>query len=75
MTASGYGKRLACGFARRVAPWQACVPFSGLSFAVACLAEPLGVALDMAYTADVRLGNDVLVLGLGPIGLMAIPLP
>ena len=63
------------GFAEYIlAPWQACVPFTGLSFAVACLAEPLGVALDMAYAADVRLGNDVLLLGLGPIGLMAIPI-
>lgn len=63
------------GFAEYIlAPWQACVPFAGLSFAVACLAEPLGVALDMAYAADVRLGNDVLMLGLGPIGLMAIPI-
>jgi L-iditol 2-dehydrogenase len=63
------------GFADYIlAPWQACVPFSGLSFPVASLAEPLGVALDMSYTADIRLGNEVLVLGLGPIGLMSIPI-
>lgn len=63
------------GFAEYIlAPGQACVPYSGLSPTVACLAEPLGVALDMAYTADIHLGNEVLVLGLGPIGLMAIPI-
>lgn len=63
------------GFADFIlASWQACVPFSGLSFPVASLAEPLGVALDMSYTADIRLGNEVLVLGLGPIGLMSIPI-
>ncbi len=63
------------GFAQYIlAPAQACVPFDGLTDAVASLAEPLGVALDMAYTADVRLGNEVLVLGLGPIGLMSIPI-
>jgi L-iditol 2-dehydrogenase len=63
------------GFAEYIlAPKECLVPFDNLSFEVACLAEPLGVALDMTYTADIALGNDVLVLGLGPIGLMAIPL-
>ncbi len=63
------------GFADYIlAPAQACVPYSELDPIVACLAEPLGVAIDMVTTADIRLGNEVLVLGLGPIGLMAIPL-
>ena len=63
------------GFAEYIlAPKECLVPFDGLSFEVACLAEPLGVALDMTYTADIALGNDVLVLGLGPIGLFSIPL-
>lgn len=65
------------GFADYIlAPKEALVPYSpkDLDYKVACLAEPLGVAIDMTYTADIKLGNDVLVLGLGAIGLMSIPL-
>ena len=63
------------GFADYIlAPAQACVAYDRLEDDVASLAEPLGVALDMAYTADIRLGNEVMVLGLGPIGLMSIPI-
>lgn len=63
------------GFAEYIlAPAQATVPYCGLSAAQACLAEPMGVAYDMAMTADIRFGNEVLVLGLGPIGLMSIPI-
>ena len=57
-----------------LAPEQALVPFEGLSFAQAALAEPLGVALDLFYTTGVELNDDVAVVGLGPIGLMAIAL-
>ncbi|MCD6518808.1 MAG: alcohol dehydrogenase catalytic domain-containing protein [Anaerolineae bacterium] len=63
------------GFAEYIlAPEEATVPFEGLSFEQAALVEPLGVALDLLYTAELRPGNDVLVVGLGPIGLMAIAL-
>lgn len=63
------------GFADYIlAPKEAIVPFDGLSFEVASLAEPLGVALDMVYTATPELGNEVLVMGLGAIGLMSIPI-
>ncbi|MEM6280635.1 MAG: zinc-binding dehydrogenase [Chloroflexota bacterium] len=62
------------GFADYIlAPAEAIVPYSDLTPEVACLAEPLGVAIDMTYVADIHLGNEVLVLGLGAIGLMAIP--
>lgn len=57
-----------------VAPEQALVPFEGLEFAEAALAEPLGVALDLFYTTGIELNDDVIVYGLGPIGLMAISL-
>lgn len=57
-----------------IIPQEAAVPFEGLEFKDACIAEPLGVALDLFYTADVRLNEDVAVIGLGPIGLMAIAL-
>ena len=66
---SGYSEYL-------VAPAQALVPFSTdkLSFRQAALTEPLGVALDLFYTTDIELNEDVAVIGLGPIGLMAIAL-
>lgn len=55
-------------------PEEAAVPFAGLSFAQAALAEPLGVALDLFYTTGIEVNDDVAVVGLGPIGLMAIAL-
>ena len=55
-------------------PEQAMVPFEGLSFAEAALAEPLGVAMDLFYTTGIELNDDVAVIGLGPIGLMTIAL-
>jgi L-iditol 2-dehydrogenase len=73
--APSFWKGAAMGFSQyMLTPKEALVPFDGLSFEHACLAEPLGVALDMTYTADIALGDDVLVAGLGPIGLMSIPL-
>ena len=57
-----------------LAPEQALVPFTGLSFAQATLVEPLGVALDLFYTTGIELNDDVAVVGLGPIGLMTIAL-
>jgi len=57
-----------------VAPEQALVPFDGLEFSEAALAEPLGVAMDLFYTTGIELNDDVAVVGLGPIGLMALAL-
>lgn len=54
-----------------VAPMEMAIPFAGLGFDVAALTEPLGVAIDLVKTADIQLGDDVLVIGAGPIGLMA----
>lgn len=53
---------------------QSLIPYHNLSPEVACLTEPMGVALDMTYAADIQLGNDVMILGLGAIGLMSIPM-
>jgi len=65
----------AMGFAEYIiAPMACVVPYSGLSFEQAALLEPLGVALDLVYTADLKLNDDVLIVGLGPIGLMALRL-
>jgi L-iditol 2-dehydrogenase len=70
-----FGQAGVMGFAEYVlAPHESLAPFTGLDFAVACLAEPLGVAMDMVRTAGIGLGDETLVLGLGPIGLMSIPL-
>ncbi|HEX2945362.1 MAG TPA: alcohol dehydrogenase catalytic domain-containing protein [Clostridia bacterium] len=63
------------GFAEyMIAPKECLVPFSGISFEEAALVEPLGVALDLFYTAGVQFNDSVLVAGIGPIGLMAIQL-
>jgi L-iditol 2-dehydrogenase len=60
------------GFAEYIiVPMEVCVKFDGLSFEETCVIEPMGVALDLVKTADIKLNNDVLVIGLGPIGLMA----
>ena len=72
---SFWGRNFSMGFAEYiVAPMEVVVPFEGLSFAVASLAEPLGVAVDLTEVVDIRMGDDVLVVGLGPIGLMALRL-
>ena len=61
------------GFAEyAIVPAELCVKFDGLSFEEACIMEPLGVAADLVMTADLHLNDVVLVLGLGPIGLMAL---
>lgn len=63
----------ALGFAERTVVKEAlCVPYDGISDAEACFLEPMGVAADLVLTADIRLGNDVLVMGCGAIGLMAL---
>jgi L-iditol 2-dehydrogenase len=57
-----------------IAPVECLVPYDGLTPAVASLAEPAGVSLDMVKTAEIRHGDRVCLLGPGPIGLMSIPL-
>lgn len=64
---------LTMGFAEYLIAYrQNVVPFDGMSFETASLVEPMGVALDLAYTTKPELNDDVLVIGLGPIGLMAL---
>ena len=65
----------AMGFsAEMYAPAVACVPYAGLSPAVASLTEPAGVAFDLVKTAEIQLGQRVCVVGPGPIALAAIAL-
>jgi len=45
--------------------------FKGLDFVSACLTEPLAVAFTAVLNAQIPLGGNVMVLGNGPLGLMA----
>lgn len=61
------------GFSEAViVPECLCVPIGQLSYEEASFVEPLGVAADLIRTADIHLNDDVLFLGTGPIGLMAL---
>lgn len=72
---SFWGKHASMGFSEYVlAPKECVVAYEGLSFAVASLTEPLGVAVDLVETVGIGLNDTVLVVGLGPIGLMALRL-
>jgi 2-desacetyl-2-hydroxyethyl bacteriochlorophyllide A dehydrogenase len=63
------------GFAEKIiVPANALVHLGKIGFAEATLVEPLGVAMDVTTTADIQLNDDVLVIGIGPIGLFAIRL-
>ncbi|HUS59067.1 MAG TPA: alcohol dehydrogenase catalytic domain-containing protein [Planctomycetota bacterium] len=73
--APGFWNATAMGFAEKMlAPIECVVQFDGLDFDAACLAEPLGVAIDLVKTAEIGLDDNVLVIGPGPIGLMALAL-
>lgn len=54
------------------APDRSLVSADGLEFSEAALAEPLTVALHVTTTADIPFNSDVVVMGPGPIGLMAV---
>lgn len=53
------------------APAISAIPYKGLKPAVASLQEPLGVAIDLCRISDITTGSNVLIIGQGPIGLMA----
>lgn len=57
-----------------IAPAICAIPCEDLSPEVACLQEPLGVALDLVRLADITTDSNVLIMGQGPIGLMATAL-
>lgn len=63
----------AMGFAEKtIVPACLCVKFDNLTDEEACFTEPMGVAYDLILTADIKLGNDVVLMGCGAIGLMAL---
>ncbi|MFP4356249.1 MAG: zinc-dependent alcohol dehydrogenase [Phycisphaerae bacterium] len=70
--APGFWGKPAMGFADFMdAPLDCIVPYAGLEPEVACLAEPVGVAIDMVKTANIQLAQRVCLIGPGPIGLAA----
>lgn len=72
----GFGVHLHGGFAEEAvvsAVNAYCVP-SDLAYELAALAEPLGCCLHGIERARIRQGDDVLVFGAGPIGLMLVRL-
>ncbi len=63
------------GFAEEmIAPALSAIPCPDLPPDIACLSEPLGVAIDLVRLAEIGLDSNVLILGQGPIGLMATAL-
>lgn len=61
------------GFAEKItAKARALVKFDGISYEEAAVLEPMGVAMDLIEVADIGLGDRVLVMGAGPIAIMAI---
>jgi L-iditol 2-dehydrogenase len=61
------------GFSQEMISPAICAdPYEGLSAEVACLSEPLGVAIDLVRLAEINIRSNVLLLGAGPIGLMAL---
>lgn len=57
-----------------IAPGISAIPYDELDAPVACLQEPLGVAIDMMRLAEIGTDSNVLLIGPGPIGLMALAL-
>lgn len=63
------------GFAEEmIAPAISAIPCDDVPPDIACLSEPLGVAIDMVRLADITPDSNVLLMGPGPIGLMALQL-
>ena len=63
------------GFAEAMlAPAISAIPYHYLSPEVATLQEPLGVAIDLVRLAEITPDSNVLIMGAGPIGLMALAL-
>jgi len=59
---------------RMVAPEISILSYQDLDPVVATLSEPLGVAIDLCEVAGITPYSTVLIVGLGPIGLMAVRL-
>ena len=64
----------AMGFSQMMLTPQECAVHlpASVPLDVACLVEPVGVSIDLTQTAQVGIGDHVLILGPGPLGLAAI---
>jgi threonine dehydrogenase-like Zn-dependent dehydrogenase len=63
------------GFAEEmIAPAICAIPYEGMSPEIASLQEPLGVAIDLVRLSEINTDSNVLIMGQGPIGLMATAL-
>ncbi len=70
---AGIWKEPAMGFSEAmIAPARAIVPAPDIDPLAAVLAEPCGVGIDIVKVAEIGLTDRVLVVGAGPIGLMAL---
>jgi L-idonate 5-dehydrogenase len=68
-----FGMNLPGGFADYLAmPARHCFAVGSMDLATAALAEPLAVAVHGVRISGLRIGQRVLVLGAGTIGLMAV---
>lgn len=55
-----------------IAPVRSVVPAPNINPLAAVLAEPCGVSLDLTRVAEIGITDRVLIVGAGPIGLMAL---
>lgn len=72
---AGFWSGQSMGFSEAmIVPARNIVPARGIDPMTAVLAEPCGVAVDMVKVAEIGLTDKVLLVGSGPIGMMALPL-
>jgi L-iditol 2-dehydrogenase len=72
---AGFWSGPSMGFSEAmIVPARNVVPARDIDPLAAVLAEPCGVAVDMVKVAEIGLTDRVLLVGSGPIGLMALPL-
>lgn len=57
-----------------LSPAICAIPCDDIAPEIACLQEPLGVAIDLVRLADIGVNSNVLIIGPGSIGLMALAL-
>ncbi|MBQ9358647.1 MAG: alcohol dehydrogenase catalytic domain-containing protein [Abditibacteriota bacterium] len=68
-SSNGYAQ----GFAEMtVVPAKSLVVCNDIDPLTAVLSEPAGVSFDLVKTAEVQITDDVLIVGMGPIGFMAL---
>jgi len=59
---SPFGHEVAGTVQEMLTPAQCAVPYEGMKPDIACLSEPLGVALDVLRLSDIGVDSNVLVM-------------